>query len=332
MRRMRRIMSLLVVFMLLFSSVAMAKGPSDSKKTPKAKASVKTEKVGMAEKAENEKTAGSKKSDSAGKLEASAEGETNSNLPENAAKGKQPQFVAEKKAYMAQVKELKKELKALTKSGYTAEELQQITDKATALEAQYPGVKAMPVESIISNKAKLKFDVPPVIKEGSMLIPVRAVTEGMGANVVWNQKEQSVTITKDGTEIVIKLGEGIATVSGTEVELGATAESFNNRTFVPLRFIAESLGLSVEWDEETQTVEIDEEELADEAESVQAPSDGEAAVEEPQTDGADTDESTETEQSVSGDTGVPSEIQQPAADEASADDILDQSVAVEVQP
>lgn len=319
MRRMRRIMSLLVVFMLLFSSVAMAKGPSDSKKTPKAKASVKT--------------AGSKKSDSAGKLEASAEGETNSNLPENAAKGKQPQFVAEKKAYMVQVKELKKELKALTKSGYTAEELQQITDKATALEAQYPGVKAMPVESIISNKAKLKFDVPPVIKEGSMLIPVRAVTEGMGANVVWNQKEQSVTITKDGTEMVIKLGEGIATVSGTEVELGATAESFNNRTFVPLRFIAESLGLSVDWDEETQTVEIDEEESVEGAEEAQEPSDSEAIAEEPKIDTAtDAEESTEIQEPEADTTSAEQSQETSAVDEAAADEQIDQSVAIEVQP
>lgn len=298
MRRMRRVLSLLVVFMLLFSSVAMAKGPSDSKKSPKANASVKTEKVKPAEKAENEKTDGIKKSDADG------------NLPENAAKGKQPQFVAEKKAYMAQVKELKKELKSLAKSGYTAEELQQITDKASALEAQYPGVKAMPVESIISNKAKLKFDVPPVIKEGRMLIPVRAVTEGMGAAVVWNQEEQSVTISKDGTEIVIKLGEGTAMFNGAQTELGVTAQTFNNRTFVPLRFIAESLGLSVDWDEETQTVEIDEEES------------------EPTADNTSEDQSQETP--VADETIAVDE--EPQTDEAAADEQIDQPVAIEVQP
>lgn len=319
MRRMRRVLSLLVVFMLLFSSVAMAKGPSDSKKSPKAKASVKTEKVKPAEKAENEKTDGIKKSDADG------------NLPENAAKGKQPQFVAEKKAYMAQVKELKKELKSLAKSGYTAEELQQITDKASALEAQYPGVKAMPVESIISNKAKLKFDVPPVIKEGRMLIPVRAVTEGMGAAVVWNQEEQSVTISKDGTEIVIKLGEGTAMVNGAQTELGVTAQTFNNRTFVPLRFIAESLGLSVDWDEETQTVEIDEEESEPTADNTSEDQSQETPVadetiavdEEPQTDGADV---------PADDTSAEQPQETPAADEAAADEQIDQPVAIEVQP
>lgn len=294
MRRMRRVFSLLVVFMLLFSSVAMAKGPSDSKKTQKAKVSVKTENAGVAGKVKNGKTDGIKikKSDAV------------SNLPENAAKGKQRQVTAEKKAYMIQVKELKKEMRSLAKSGYTAEELQQITDKAKALEAQYPGVKAMPVESIISNKAKLKFDVPPVIKEGRMLIPVRAVTEGMGAAVVWNQEEQSVTISKDGTEIVIKLGEGTATVNGAQTELGVTAQNFNNRTFVPLRFIAESLGLSVDWDEETQTVEIDEEEL------------------EPTADNISEDQSQET----------PAVDEIPTADETAAEEQIDQPVAIEFQP
>ncbi|MZQ76452.1 MAG: hypothetical protein GT589_09925 [Peptoclostridium sp.] len=326
MRRMRRVLSLLVVFMLLFSSVAMAKGPSDSKKSPKAKASVKTEKVKPAEKAENEKTDGIKKSDAYG------------NLPENAAKGKQPQFVAEKKAYMAQVKELKKEMKSLAKSGYTAEELQQITDKASALEAQYPGVKAMPVDSIISNKAKLKFDVPPVIKEGRMLIPVRAVTEGMGATVVWNQEEQSVTISKDGTEIVIKLGEGTAAVNGAQTELGVTAQTFNNRTFVPLRFIAESLGLSVDWDEETQTVEIDEEESEPTADNTSEDQSQETPVadetiavdEEPQTDGADVP--AEAQQPTADDTSAEQPQETSPADEAAADEQIDQPVAIEVQP
>ncbi|AFS77254.1 copper amine oxidase-like protein [Gottschalkia acidurici 9a] len=109
----------------------------------------------------------------------------------------------------------------------------------------------------------IKFDTPPVIKEGRTLIPVRAITEGFGANLEWNEETKEVKINKDGNEIILKIGSDIALVNGKEVKLDVNANTFSNRTYVPLRFISENLGLKVEWDDESQTVEIDDEDNSD---------------------------------------------------------------------
>lgn len=119
------------------------------------------------------------------------------------------------------------------------------------------------------NKNNVKFDVPPVIKEGRTLIPVRAVTEAMGAKVEYDEKTAVVTITSaDGkTVIMFYLAEsdnGKITVTKDGVTKDVTTDVrpgiINNRTFVPLRFISETLGLKVSHDEKTGDIDIDDDE------------------------------------------------------------------------
>ncbi|MCG9969029.1 copper amine oxidase N-terminal domain-containing protein [Pelotomaculum terephthalicicum JT] len=99
---------------------------------------------------------------------------------------------------------------------------------------------------VFSNGTEIKFDVPPVIKEGRTLIPVRALTEGFGATVDYDAENQTVTVTKGETTIVLTLGQNVALVNGQEVTLDAKAELNNSRTIVPLRFIAETFKLNVD--------------------------------------------------------------------------------------
>lgn len=77
------------------------------------------------------------------------------------------------------------------------------------------------------------------------------------ALVEWNDEEKIVTITKGETTIKFNLAENKVYVGEDEVLLDVPAEVMNNRTMVPLRFIAEQLGLDVEWDEELGTIEIE---------------------------------------------------------------------------
>jgi hypothetical protein len=101
------------------------------------------------------------------------------------------------------------------------------------------------------NNMNVKFDVPPVIKEGRTLIPVRAI-EAMGATVEWFPKDYLVIITKgDGDDkITIKmyLESGLVYVDGVKKEIDIKPGMINNRTYVPLRFIAEALGLKVDYE------------------------------------------------------------------------------------
>ena len=102
----------------------------------------------------------------------------------------------------------------------------------------------------------MNIDVPPVIKDGRTLIPVRAIMNGLGAEVAWDAEAQTVTITRDGKVIVINMTTGEATVDGLAVALDVPAHNINNRTFVPLRFIAQTLGDKVEYDEETGDINV----------------------------------------------------------------------------
>lgn len=114
------------------------------------------------------------------------------------------------------------------------------------------------------NKKNVEFDAGPVIKDGRTLIPVRAITEAMGAKVEYNSETSIVKITSEDGTIVIELyldeaDEGKATVNGVVVPMDVKPGVSQNRTYVPLRFIAEQLGLKVSHDDKTGNIDIDEE-------------------------------------------------------------------------
>lgn len=121
---------------------------------------------------------------------------------------------------------------------------------------------------VLVNNELVKFDVPPVIKQGRTLIPVRAVTAALGAEVEWEPGTPNiVTISKtvDGQIItaVIDLETGVITksVDGSEpvpVELDVKPQLINNRTMVPIRFLAEIFGMKVDYDPDTKGVFVDD--------------------------------------------------------------------------
>ncbi|TWH79455.1 stalk domain-containing protein [Sedimentibacter saalensis] len=158
--------------------------------------------------------------------------------------------------YKVQMKAKIQEMQEIVRNKYTQEELEALKEVSLRFDS-IENVDVIPVENVLFKKGNAKFDTPPVIKEGRTLIPVRAVSEALGAKVEYDDVEKIVTITKDGKVIVFSLAEGTVTVNEETVEIDVPAEIMNNRTMVPLRFIAEQLELTVEWDQETQTINID---------------------------------------------------------------------------
>ena len=107
------------------------------------------------------------------------------------------------------------------------------------------------------NRDKVDFpDASPFITNGRTLVPVRFVAESLGAKVEWSQATAEVTILKDSEKIVLKIGEKKATVGSKVFELDTNAVIKDSRTFVPLRFISETLDANVEWEASTSTVFI----------------------------------------------------------------------------
>ena len=102
--------------------------------------------------------------------------------------------------------------------------------------------------------APQKFDVMPIMQNDRVLVPMRAIFEKLGAKVDWDEATQTVTGTKIGKEVKLKIGDTTATVDGKSVTLDVPATIVNDRTMVPVRFISESMGAKVDWDNDTNTV------------------------------------------------------------------------------
>ncbi len=101
--------------------------------------------------------------------------------------------------------------------------------------------------SVQVNGKALSMDSKPFIKQGKVLVPMRAIFETLGASVKWDDKTQKVTAKKGSTEIALWIGKKEAKVGSKNVILDVAAAVDKGRTFVPLRFVAESLGAKVDW-------------------------------------------------------------------------------------
>lgn len=95
-----------------------------------------------------------------------------------------------------------------------------------------------------------------IIVEGRTLVPLRAIFEELEASVNWEQSSQTVTATKDNKKISLKIGSKNTTVNGKTVTIDVPAQIIHGKTYVPLRFISESLGASVKWDSKNQSASI----------------------------------------------------------------------------
>ena len=66
-----------------------------------------------------------------------------------------------------------------------------------------------------------------------------------------------VAITLDDKEITHIIGESTALVNGDSIELDVASFTENDQTYLPIRFVMESLGADVQWDEKTEQVRIE---------------------------------------------------------------------------
>ncbi|WP_339318926.1 copper amine oxidase N-terminal domain-containing protein [Paenibacillus sp. FSL R10-2734] len=117
-------------------------------------------------------------------------------------------------------------------------------------------VKAATPISIIIDGVRLSTDQAPVMVNGRTMVPLRAIFEAFNATIKWNQKAQTVTATKDGTTIMLKIGSKTATINNKAVTLDVPGLNLKGRTMVPTRFVSEALGHAVGWNPKTQVVSI----------------------------------------------------------------------------
>lgn len=113
--------------------------------------------------------------------------------------------------------------------------------------------------SVVIDGKKVDFgnDQEPVLAASNRtLVPMRKLFEILGAQIEWNDETSTVKAVKDGHIIVLTIGETAATINDTSVTLDQPAELINDRTMIPVRFVAEALETKVNWLEDTKRVII----------------------------------------------------------------------------
>ncbi len=108
------------------------------------------------------------------------------------------------------------------------------------------------------NGEEVKVEKPYIAGEGTTLVPVRVISEAFGAKVDWVETENKVTITFDGKSIELTIDDKTAVIDGDEAyELEEAPRLENGTTMVPIRFISESFGAKVGWDEATEGITVE---------------------------------------------------------------------------
>ncbi len=118
-------------------------------------------------------------------------------------------------------------------------------------------------ELIFVNDIEMVIDAPPFIHEasGRTLIPARFVIEPVGGQIAFDASERKVTIHRDDITIELWIGRSKALVNGNEVSIDPNPELtpmiVESRTFLPLRFITETIGFKVDWNPLTHQIRLE---------------------------------------------------------------------------
>lgn len=114
----------------------------------------------------------------------------------------------------------------------------------------YPGIviRVNPKDiSVTVNGYNLICDQPPVIIQGRTLVPLRAIFEALGAEVVWNPKTRTVFSFMGGTDVKLTIDNKTMYRNGAPIKLDVPGQIVNNRTMVPARAVAEAYRCRVDW-------------------------------------------------------------------------------------
>ena len=133
------------------------------------------------------------------------------------------------------------------------------TSVGVASAATLPPVQkpSLAIDLIVDGKRVTLPDTEPYIDDaGNTMVPIRFVSEKLGADVKWDNAKQIVTIIHRGNTIVMPVGSKKVTVNGSEISLDTMAIKKEGRVVVPLRFVSETLNAEVKWDGAWSAVKI----------------------------------------------------------------------------
>ena len=109
-----------------------------------------------------------------------------------------------------------------------------------------PQIAVAQTVTVTINGQPLYLSPGPIERAGRVFVPLRGIFERLGATVVY--ASGTINATKGATTISLQIGSTQATVSGQPQTLDVAPFIVGATTYVPLRFIAQSLGAQVGYD------------------------------------------------------------------------------------
>ncbi len=136
--------------------------------------------------------------------------------------------------------------------------VRRLAGTALALSLLFGAVVAAPVfaQNVTVNVSgqNMSFDQPPVMRNGRVFVPMRAIFERLGSTVVYSNG--NINAQGNGRAVHLTIGSTDASVNGNHFTMDVAPFTIAGRTLVPLRFVAQALGAGVNWDANTSTVYI----------------------------------------------------------------------------
>lgn len=122
----------------------------------------------------------------------------------------------------------------------------------------------MPLRVVVDGRYLAFPDAQPYADENNRTqVPARFIAEALGADVTWHQEEEKASFVRGETTLVFYFGKKEYELNGRTKTMDTVALVQDNRTYVPVRYVAESFGALVEWDQDVWTVYITSDALPD---------------------------------------------------------------------
>lgn len=106
------------------------------------------------------------------------------------------------------------------------------------------------------DELKKEMDTAPFIQDDRTLVPLRFIVEALGGQVSYNDEKREVSIDYKDKNLKLTIGEDKLYVNDQEVKMDTVSIIKDNRTFIPIRFVAESLDMKIFYNDSNKEISI----------------------------------------------------------------------------
>jgi trimeric autotransporter adhesin len=130
-------------------------------------------------------------------------------------------------------------------------------ESQAALDVKNQVKMAVNKKSLTVNGKGMTIDQAPIIIQERTMVPVRLLVEAMGGQVDWRDEDRRVTVRKGDHLIDMWIDNKTLIVDGNRIDYDVAPMIVNDRTMLPLRLIAESLGWKVGWEDSSMSITLE---------------------------------------------------------------------------